>query len=411
VWLNGDLVSAAENGHEEPEAADPDTVGPSDEESGPEDLATSQVEILDAINTRVWYDDGDNQLESIRGELDIMLALDASGSIDGTVDTDGSEASNLVEGVEAFVDALPTDGSVQIGQVVFGENNDVTRFSGLGPVSGYSIDYPNNPDGNTPLPAAIDIATNEIESSGRSSADNVVVVFTDGAPNYENQTYSADGYTAPRNGDWSADNADQAYDNAGSDESQGEQEETALVAALARNETRLAVVNVGTPPDRTPNGAGTPKDLDVYLEDDIASAGFYFEVDPAVLASVAGNLVAAVAVGEELIVQGTLREALTILGANDGRGIPLDGDRSTAFDELADPENDPDRECFAGDGESHYVAFEWWLPINHANQIQGDSVSFDLGFYTEQCRHNDGRGMVPENEEQVTTEDAALTAD
>ena len=38
----------------------------------------------------------------------------------------------------------------------------------------------------------------------------------------------------------------------------------------------------------------------------------------------------------------------------------------------------------------------WWLPINHGNQVQSDSATFDLGFYTEQCRHNDGEGMAPE---------------
>jgi hypothetical protein len=40
----------------------------------------------------------------------------------------------------------------------------------------------------------------------------------------------------------------------------------------------------------------------------------------------------------------------------------------------------------------------WWLPIDHGNQVQSDSATFDLGFYTEQCRHNDGSGM---NTDQV----------
>jgi predicted ribosomally synthesized peptide with SipW-like signal peptide len=50
------------------------------------------------------------------------------------------------------------------------------------------------------------------------------------------------------------------------------------------------------------------------------------------------------------------------------------------------------RNCFAGD-EKHSIAFAWWVPIDHGNEIQSDSVSFDLGLYTEQCRHNDGSGM------------------
>ena len=51
--------------------------------------------------------------------------------------------------------------------------------------------------------------------------------------------------------------------------------------------------------------------------------------------------------------------------------------------------------CFAGE-TVHQVSIVWWLPINHGNQVQSDSVTFDLGFYTEQCRHNDGEGMAPE---------------
>jgi predicted ribosomally synthesized peptide with SipW-like signal peptide len=48
-----------------------------------------------------------------------------------------------------------------------------------------------------------------------------------------------------------------------------------------------------------------------------------------------------------------------------------------------------DRQCFEN-STTAYIGFEWWLPVDHANEIQTDSVSFDLGFYTEQCRHNDG---------------------
>jgi hypothetical protein len=39
---------------------------------------------------------------------------------------------------------------------------------------------------------------------------------------------------------------------------------------------------------------------------------------------------------------------------------------------------------------THYIGFGWWLPEEDGNEVQGDSVSFDLGFYTEQCRNNDG---------------------
>lgn len=54
--------------------------------------------------------------------------------------------------------------------------------------------------------------------------------------------------------------------------------------------------------------------------------------------------------------------------------------------------------CFPAD-ETYCVGFKWCLPVDidaeeidgigDINDLQGKSVKFDLGFYTEQCRHND----------------------
>jgi len=38
------------------------------------------------------------------------------------------------------------------------------------------------------------------------------------------------------------------------------------------------------------------------------------------------------------------------------------------------------------------VALSWELPFEVGNEAQGDSVTFDLSFYTEQERNNDGSG-------------------
>lgn len=45
-------------------------------------------------------------------------------------------------------------------------------------------------------------------------------------------------------------------------------------------------------------------------------------------------------------------------------------------------------ECFEP-STTHCVGFAWWLPEDSGNELQTDSVGFDLGFYTEQCHHND----------------------
>ena len=53
-----------------------------------------------------------------------------------------------------------------------------------------------------------------------------------------------------------------------------------------------------------------------------------------------------------------------------------------------DVKEEPPGECFEP-SNTRFIAFEWCLPPSVGNEVQGDSVSFDLQFYAEQCRHND----------------------
>ncbi|MFA9416706.1 SipW-dependent-type signal peptide-containing protein [Natrinema sp. HArc-T2] len=62
-----------------------------------------------------------------------------------------------------------------------------------------------------------------------------------------------------------------------------------------------------------------------------------------------------------------------------------------------DVEEEPtEPECIPA-STTHYIGFEWCLPgvpgQKAINEIQGDRLSFDLQFYTEQCRHNDNPPM------------------
>jgi predicted ribosomally synthesized peptide with SipW-like signal peptide len=100
---------------------------------------------------------------------------------------------------------------------------------------------------------------------------------------------------------------------------------------------------------------------------------------------------------EQIFLEGSLREVLDALSS--GAGVPLDGDESTDtdFDETGDPPDAASRDCYEAANDVHYVGFEWWVPPEVGNEIQSDSVTFDLGFYTEQCRHNDGSGVTPAN--------------
>ncbi|MFC7174087.1 vWA domain-containing protein [Haloplanus litoreus] len=132
-----------------------------------------------------------------------------------------------------------------------------------------------------------------------------------------------------------------------------------------------------------------PKIDDGSITDDDQFAFISGETDiSGVFSGIGGRITS----GEEVFFQGSLREALTALEDPDGQGVPLEGNVP------AGQAGGTGRDCFDGQGAVHYVGFAWWLPVDHGNEVQSDSATFDLGFYTEQCRHNDGGGM---NSEQV----------
>jgi predicted ribosomally synthesized peptide with SipW-like signal peptide len=69
-------------------------------------------------------------------------------------------------------------------------------------------------------------------------------------------------------------------------------------------------------------------------------------------------------------------------------GLPLSGDLPA--EEGGGAAGAPN--CYSP-GSRHCIGFLWELPVDHGNEVQSDAVRFDLGFDTEQCRHN--TGLVP----------------
>jgi hypothetical protein len=162
--------------------------------------------------------------------------------------------------------------------------------------------------------------------------------------------------------------------------------QTASDNAIASNTDEIFAVGAGDADQATLEAIANPDDdAHIELTSDLSKA--------------IANITAAVLGTEEVIFRGSFADLFNELSSSHGGssvvGIPLDGNRATAYDELADPADDPNRECFSS-VDTHHIAFAWWLPVDHANEIQTDKVSFDFGFYTEQCRHNTGLGQEAE---------------
>jgi len=389
LWINApDGFQEANNTTIEPEGEDVDDTG---------------ADLAETVRTALWYDNNCNNLPDTTVEsLDLMVAVDTS-------DTIGPQEMDAVKGaLNELIAELPENGVVQVGILEFsgfqeGGSDPITvlaelgspgRFGDGGSRAAPGTLLPDEGDGNTAMPGAIDLSAQILTNDGRQDTRKAIILVTDGQPNYIDFDDDGDDgvdYQVTHNGTrYTSD----VFGNGGSLESTpAEKEETAEVA----NSVSPEIYTVGISDQRR-------SDLNRFLQTRVASESenAYFTEFGADLPATAGQIVQDLVVrdGEEYIFRGlTLAEAMDYLTGNDGRGIPLDGDRlNGAFDELNDPENAAERQCFDASATACF-GFSWWVPVDHGNEIQSDGVTFDLGFYTEQCRRNDGAGLSPEVEE------------
>jgi len=345
VWMNGSLRSAAENGLTEPEADDPDEDGDGDS-TDPAD-----VELLDEVQTALWYDDGDN-LQSGggggggSGQADIVFVIDRSGSIVGderpAIETEISDVASSLQnqGIDAQFAIVDYFTGADLDLDLTGNVSDIEAAFNDGPASGN-----NSPSGSggESLSNAILYASNAV--SFRSGSKRIYVGITD-EPDQSTSQEKTDAVNEI-NGTNSA------------------------FLGLAQSMSQISELLTGVNQSSF-ESVNSPSDIEPALEGLVQFTGGVVD-------------------GEEVFFQGSLREALDALEpdteANRNQGVPLEGDIP------AEDGGGMGRDCFSGGGTVHSVGFAWWLPTDHGNEIQSDSATFDLGFYTEQCRHNDGSGM------------------
>jgi len=148
-------------------------------------------------------------------------------------------------------------------------------------------------------------------------------------------------------------------------------------------------------------GIGLGNSVDTALVTDISSSpgDAFFAPDPADLDTVYAEIAQVVLEGEQKIASGTMAEVFGLLAD----GIDLDGDRQAEG-----------VQCYPG-ATTQCIGFEWELPAEVGNQVQSDSIAFDLGFDAEQCRHNErtpeittrtGQGFLKQEEFDAGIESA-----
>jgi predicted ribosomally synthesized peptide with SipW-like signal peptide len=390
IWMQGREVANEENGYTEPEPSTADAGDVND----PGDT-DGRGELADSIDVELWHDrDCDNSRDE--GEpADIVLTLDGSGSMfydryggvvsDDPITVDGTERAettkiDLVErGVRQLLDALAgSDPDIEIGALFFDGfdpddgtlDNPQTELFGLTTPSDLANQLGSfrevvasltggttDPDDGgsittgTALEPGIEQAQAELRDSGRA-VRSVNVVFTDGEP-----------YRGGSLEDSYFDGVRDSADDARSSSPAPSTDLYVIGDQTSEPWARTLIEEIAGPA----GSSGGDADYLFYLND---SGGI-----PAVFQQLALRFLP-----EEPIFSGSLATALSELESDEG--IPLDADRLT-----------DERACFVPE-MTQCVGFRWGIPASVGNEIQSDSLAFDLGFYTEQCRHNDGSGRT-----------------
>jgi hypothetical protein len=333
--------TALENGTTEPEADDPD------EEEG-------VVELLDVVQAAVWLDDGDNYQDG--GESPLL-----SGSL-GTV----LDALNSGNGVRI-------DGQ-DLGPSDDGGPTDLTTFG----VNRFDV------DGDGTYGADIELVADPVDSGkvaratsgGSATADYVTSSVSLPADITISDVNSSGGLT---------------YDYyEGADNERAAPDEVILLLSDDTG-TRRVVSRTWNDGDGASSSWAT-REVGLEITDDFGanSGRNWIEVTgPASAVNLGANLTsdADISGSSEVL-------AMAVARGNSDPSVSRNLDVYYRDPTVQNGEYNLTfpTACFRGETDFS-AAFAWWVPVDHGNEIQSDSVEFDLGFYTEQCRHNDGSGM------------------
>ncbi|MFC5136049.1 MULTISPECIES: vWA domain-containing protein [Haloferacaceae] len=292
-------------------------------------------ELADKIETTLWYDENCNN---------VLDGGEESGGNPLCVQMVLDESGSLVVGGSDAEDDVET-GADQLANTVLNNNDDssvgYTTFQSTGEANvANSVTDPYTSADISPVSGqqtyageGIELARQDLENCPEGH-DRIMVVFTDGG-----------------------------FDDPSVAESQAQ--------TAKDNDIEVFAIGVaGANQSQLENIASEPVDSHVFSGTSTGN-----------IESLFSQVSETITEGEEVIESGSLAEVMAELE----EGIALDGNRSTEEDEP-----------FAG-GMTHCLGFEWELPADVGNEVQTDSVAFDLGFYALQSRHNDDPPAEPFN--------------
>ena len=351
------------------------------------DAAAAEMQFAKEIDATLWYDDDcDNFFDEDAGAC-IQFVVDNTDSMGSQApgSTDELKDELLIEALEEYVGRLDTkdgaenaDGDTSPFSVgvtnwttvadtvllptsdvndIIGENNgDYASSTGL-----QTIDY-QSLDGSTDLVNAIEEGS-DVLSNCPEDEDRIMVLVTNGINIDTADFLGAASDNLRQNGGEVDRYLVIGFGVLGDDIQTLEQ-----ISTLPGNHRFMLVPDPDI--DQAINGPADPStDPETSVAEEI---GF-------------------TAGGEQAIFQGSLYDLLTQPAPvnPDGTvddyevdgiagGYPLDADR-----------NRDGRQCYPN-SDTRCIALEWHLPFEVGNEIQGDSIVFNLDFYAEQCRHNDG---------------------
>ena len=282
-------------------------------------------ELADLIEVCVWYDEDCDNVYEPGGSGEEGQELEVALVSDTSGSMTGSKIVALKSAATEFVDNLSDPDEAAAISFASNASLDQELTTDYQAVKDAIDQY--TASGTTNMTAGITVGHDELinGTAATPGASKVMIVLTDGIVNNE---------------------------------------ATAAQAATDAKADGIRIFTIAL-------GNGADED---FLENSIASSpdDAFVAPDGDDLDSIYQAIAQIVTEGEIKIVEGTLRDVFEQLAD----GVELDGDRNS---EERDPYPAVTTQC---------IGFEWTLPVEVGNEVQTDSVMFDIALDAEQYRHN-----------------------